>query len=124
MLPCSDQTLQAGGASRGGTSQLKLWVLEEGRVMERPHCAPQRSSRKQVSDVSSSTSLISSCTTPSACGGAGFSHFGFCAHARKRQGQQHGRLACSRTPSRQERCTHDCVLAQMGEKIDIPKEAI
>ena len=48
--------------------------------MERPHCAPQRSSRKHVSDVSSSTSLISSCTMPSACGGAGFSHLGFCTH--------------------------------------------
>ena len=64
----------------GPTSQLKLWVLEEGRVIERPHCAPQRSSRKHVSLASSSTSLISSVTTPSACGGGdGFSHLGFCA---------------------------------------------
>ena len=53
--------------------------------MERPHCAPQRSSRKHVSDESSSTSLISSCTTPSACGGAGFSHFGLCTHPPKTQ---------------------------------------
>ncbi len=50
--------------------------------MERPHCAPQRSSTKHVSEVSSSTSLISSCTTPSACGGAGFSHFGLCVNHR------------------------------------------
>ena len=62
------------------TSQLKLWVLEEGRVTERPHCAPQCSSRKHASLASSSASLISSCTMPSACGGggAGLSHFGFC----------------------------------------------
>lgn len=72
--------------SRQHTSQLKLWFLEDGIMIVRPHCAPQRSKRKQASEDSSSTSLMCSCTIPSACGGAGFSHFGFCTQTgRSRQ---------------------------------------